>query len=44
MLSLVFLRKGIQDFAKQRARTFSEFDQGQTEQQRGYDLGRSATT
>jgi hypothetical protein len=31
--------KGIQDFAKQRARTFSEFDQGQTEQQRGYDLG-----
>ena len=31
--------KGIQDFAKQRARTFSEFDQGQMEQQRGYDLG-----
>ena len=31
--------KGMQDFAKQRARTFSEFDQGQTEQQRGYDLG-----
>ena len=31
--------KGIQDFAKQRARTFSEFDQGQMEEQRGYDLG-----
>ena len=31
--------KGIQDFAKQRARTLSEFDQGQTEEQRGYDLG-----
>jgi hypothetical protein len=39
MLSLVLFAKGIQDFAKQRARTFSEFDQGQTEQQRGYDLG-----
>ena len=31
--------KGIQDFAKQRARTFSEFDQGQMEQGRAYDLG-----
>ena len=31
--------KGIQDFAKQRARTLSEFDQGQTEEQRGCDLG-----
>ena len=31
--------RGLQDFAKQRARTFSEFDQGQQEQQRSYDLG-----
>ena len=31
--------QGIQDFAKQRARTFSEFDQGQMEQGRAYDLG-----
>ena len=31
--------KGIQDFAKQRARTFSEFDQGQMEESRAYDLG-----
>ena len=31
--------KGIQDFAKQRAQTFSEFDQGQMEQGRAYDLG-----
>ena len=31
--------RGLQDFAKQRARTYSEFDQGQQEQQRGYDLG-----
>jgi len=30
--------RGLQDFAKQRARTFSEFDQGQQEQQRAYDL------
>jgi hypothetical protein len=30
--------RGLQDFAKQRARTFSEFDQGQREQQRMYDL------
>ena len=30
--------KGIQDFAKQRARVFSEFDQGQTEESRAYDL------
>jgi len=30
--------RGLQDFAKQRARTFSEFDQGQQEQQRMYDL------
>lgn len=31
--------RGLQDFAKQRARTYSEFDQGQQEQQRSYDLG-----
>ena len=31
--------KGLQDFAKQRARTLSEFDQGQIEQGRSYDLG-----
>jgi hypothetical protein len=31
MLSLVFSLKGLQDFAKQRARTLSEFDQGQVE-------------
>jgi hypothetical protein len=31
--------RGLQDFAKQRARTFSEFDQGLQEQQRAYDLG-----
>ena len=31
--------RGLQDFAKQRARTYSEFDQGQQEQQRGYELG-----
>jgi hypothetical protein len=31
--------RGLQDFAKQRARTYSEFDQGQQERQRGYDLG-----
>jgi hypothetical protein len=31
--------RGLQDFAKQRARTYSEFDQGQQEQQRGYQLG-----
>jgi hypothetical protein len=30
--------RGLQDFAKQRARSFSEFDQGQQEQQRMYDL------
>ncbi len=30
--------RGLQDFAKQRARTYSEFDQGQQEQQRLYDL------
>ena len=30
--------RGLQNFAKQRARTFSEFDQGQQEQQRMYDL------
>ena len=30
--------RGLQDFAKQRARTFSEFDQGQQEQQRMYNL------
>ena len=31
--------QGMQDFAKQRARTFSEFDQGQMEEGRAYDLG-----
>ena len=31
--------QGVQDFAKQRARSLSEFDQGQQEQQRSYDLG-----
>lgn len=31
--------QGVQDFAKQRARSLGEFDQGQQEQQRGYDLG-----
>ena len=31
--------RGLQDFAKQRARTYSEFDQGQQERQRGYELG-----
>jgi hypothetical protein len=30
--------RGLQNFAKQRARTFSEFDQTQQEQQRMYDL------
>ena len=30
--------RGLQDFAKQRAQSFGEFDQGQQEQQRGYDL------
>ena len=29
---------GLQNFAKQRARSLGEFDQGQQEQQRGYDL------
>ena len=31
--------RGLQDFAKQRARNLSEFDQGQVEQNRAYDLG-----
>ena len=31
--------QGVQDFAKQRARSIGQFDQGQQEQQRGYDLG-----
>jgi len=31
--------RGLQDFAKQRAQSFGEFDQGQQEQQRSYDLG-----
>lgn len=30
--------RGLQDFAKQRARNLYEFDQGQQEQQRMYDL------
>jgi hypothetical protein len=31
--------RGLQDFAKQRAQTLQQFDQGQLETQRGYDLG-----
>ena len=31
--------QGVQDFAKQRARSLGQFDQGQQEQQRAYDLG-----
>ncbi len=31
--------QGMRDFAKQRARSFSEFDQGQIEEGRGYQLG-----
>ena len=31
--------QGVQDFAKQRARNLSEYDQGIAEEQRGYDLG-----
>ena len=31
--------KGLQDFAKQRARSLGEYDQGIAEEQRGYDLG-----
>jgi hypothetical protein len=30
--------RGLQDFAKQRARGLQEFDQGQLESQRSYDL------
>ena len=30
---------GLQDFAKQRARSLGEYDQGIAEEQRGYDLG-----
>ena len=30
--------RGLQDFAKQRAQGLQQFDQGQTEQQRMYDL------
>jgi len=31
--------RGLQELARQRARNLSEFDQGQTEEQRAYDLG-----
>jgi len=31
--------RGLQELARQRARTLGEFDQGQIEQQRAYDLG-----
>ena len=31
--------KGLQDFAKQRSRNLGDFDQGQMEERRGYDLG-----
>ena len=31
--------RGLQDFAKQRAQNMQQFDQGQLEGQRGYDLG-----
>ena len=31
--------QGMQDFAKQRARSFSEFDEGQVQEGRSYDLG-----
>ena len=31
--------RGLQDFAKQRAQALQQFDQGQLETQRGYDLG-----
>ena len=31
--------RGLQDFAKQRAQSMQQFDQGQLENQRGYDLG-----
>ena len=31
--------RGLQEFSKQRARNLSEYDQGQLEEQRMYDLG-----
>ena len=31
--------RGLQDFAKQRAQSFSDYDRGIAEEQRGYDLG-----
>ena len=34
--------KGVQDFAKQRAKTISDFNQGQEESQRSYDLGEAS--
>ena len=34
--------KGVQDFAKQRATTMSDFNQGQEESQRSYDLGEAS--
>ena len=36
--------QGVQDFAKQRARTLSDFDQGQAEEGRAYDLGEAQRT
>ena len=34
--------QGVQDFAKQRAKTISAFNQGQEESQRSYDLGEAS--
>ena len=34
--------QGVQDFAKQRAKTISDFNQGQEESQRSYDLGEAS--
>ena len=31
--------RGLQDFAKQRAQSFGDYDRGIAEEQRGYDLG-----
>ena len=36
--------QGVQDFAKQRARNLSDFDQGQAEEGRAYDLGEAQRT
>ena len=34
--------RGLQDFAKQRAQSFGDYDRGIAEEQRGYDLGEAA--